>query len=51
LKRKNLRRENTRSGVAVGEKEEKNGEGREDILPSGGKSEEASDLKKCLKML
>ena len=35
----------------IGDGEEKNGECEEDILPIGGKPEEAADLKKHLKML
>jgi hypothetical protein len=50
LKQKDLRRENRRIAVGVGDAEEKSGECEEDILPVGGKSEEAADLKKYLKM-
>jgi hypothetical protein len=50
LKQKDLRRENKRIGVAVGDAEEKSGECEEDILPFGGKSEKMADLKKYLKM-
>jgi hypothetical protein len=45
------RRENRRIGVAGGDLEEKRGGCEESILPVGGKSEEAADLKKYLKML
>jgi hypothetical protein len=51
LKQKDLRKENKRIGVAVGDIEEKSGGWEEDILPVGGKSKEAADLKKFLKML
>jgi hypothetical protein len=51
FKRKNQRKENSRFGVVVGDTEEKDGECKENILSAGGKSEEASDLKKYLKML
>jgi len=51
LKQKDLRSENRRIGVVAGDAEEKNGECEEDILPVGGKSEEAADLKNYLKML
>jgi len=35
----------------VGGAEDKSGECEEEILPVGGNSEEAEDLKKCLKMI
>ena len=51
LKQKDLRIENIRIGVVVGGTEEKNGVGEEDGLAVAGKSKEAADLKKYLKML
>ncbi len=44
-------RSNRKIGVAVGHGEEKGGEGEEDGLAVAGKSKEATDLKKNLKML
>ena len=44
LKRRNLRKENRRVEVVVGDMEEKSDECREDILPVGGKCKEAADL-------
>jgi len=51
LKQKDLRRENRRIGVGIGDAEEKNGECEKDILPVGCKSEEAAHLKKDPNML
>jgi len=51
LKQKDLRKENKRIGVGVRDSGEQSGKCKEDILPVGCKSEEASDLKKYLKML
>jgi len=51
LKQKDLRRENRRIGVTLEDTEEKSGKYGEDILPVCGKSEEAVDAKKYLKML
>jgi hypothetical protein len=50
LKQKDLRRENRGIGAAVGDIEEKTGEGEEDILPVSGRSEEVADAKKYIKM-
>jgi hypothetical protein len=46
----NKRRKDKKTGVAVGHEGEKGGEGEEDILSFGGKSEEVADLKKYQKM-
>jgi hypothetical protein len=51
LKRKNQRKENSRIGAVTGSAAKKSGEYEEDILPSGGKSEVAADLKKYTETL
>ena len=47
----NRGRRNRTIGVAAGHAGEKGGENEEDILPVSGKSEEAGDSKKYLKMV